>query len=33
LSVSSLFKEDYIPESGDSKNTLKSFIVFFGIET
>ena len=31
-SISPLFKEDFVPESGDSKNTLKSFMLFFGIE-
>ncbi len=33
VSLSPLFKEDFRLESGDSKNTIKSFILFFGIET
>jgi hypothetical protein len=33
VSLLPLFKEDFVPGSGDSKNTIKSFIIFFGIET
>ncbi len=33
ISISPFFREEFVPGSGDSKNTLKSFILFFGIET
>ena len=33
VSLIPLLKEDFVPGSGDSKNTIKSFILFLGIET